>query len=960
MKSFWDGGKKRLYIEDCHLTEKQIEWLKENLRTPHFPIPIWKKDKGSWTAKYIFQVIKPFETLSRKGISRFIKYCLNQNIVCLNFSSYNCGNLDGELFFFDIGSDIQPFQINYFRDMCARIYALFILKWTNYELRQKTKLFRDNEEELQRIPGFEEFYKEELTSWIIGQQKNRLLPFPINKKKRYDCVTILIKSCAMDSPNFEIQINHILEQLCETHSYSKIILLIDSRKQNFLREHNGGDYDEVVKKSQILLSEGKINSLLIAPGPQDEQLIQNVYQSWFGVTSKQTHTFEGVPLFSQLWAFEQVRTRYVLQLDVDVIICRRNLKHDYLHDMLMAIQRENIFSVGFNIPYPACSKFNDFYAPHGGFTPEVRFGLLDLQRLKAKRPLPNVIHDGFLTKTWYRSVEQFQKQNDWKSLRGGSPESYYIHPPNTYKKDKLFHLRIMDLIEQDLLPEMQYGHWDINGTFNDWKYPTRNEELIVLIMGRNTNNSKLKRCLNSLFTQRFSEWGAIIVDDASPQSKQKHLINLVSAYKKQVTLINRKVCYGKARNEWELLNEICKNPESQIIILDMDDSFIHNRVLDRIYQEYIKGYEIILGGMFRPDKPLKRYKVRFDDVDKPDGGNVWIHLRSFRFHLFSMLTKEKLQMNGKWLEFCNDFAIMLPMVKQAKQKIMIEEYLYLHERSTPEDKEIRKMKDKIITYLTIDHTRDIKSRDINYTPNLNKIEIDITYSCNLKCVGCDRSCTQAPENIHMPIQIIQNFLFQTEMTGHQWESVHILGGEPTLHPKFLEIIGLLDKWFKNNSPATELKVISNGYSKKSRDILSLIPEYWHHNKSFKDIKNLPYFEPFNIAPIDLPEWEKEDFSKGCWISQYCGIGLTPQGYFPCAVSGGIERIFRLGNGLTLLPQNIETLKSIYSDYCCFCGHFFQDQYRSRSVRKNTGFDVSNISHSWNQAYLKWRETLNNV
>jgi MoaA/NifB/PqqE/SkfB family radical SAM enzyme len=42
-------------------------------------------------------------------------------------------------------------------------------------------------------------------------------------------------------------------------------------------------------------------------------------------------------------------------------------------------------------------------------------------------------------------------------------------------------------------------------------------------------------------------------------------------------------------------------------------------------------------------------------------------------------------------------------------------------------------------------TRDnvFKNRK-KFKPNLSKIELDITYECNLKCLGCNRSCTQAP------------------------------------------------------------------------------------------------------------------------------------------------------------------------------------------------------------------------
>ena len=36
-------------------------------------------------------------------------------------------------------------------------------------------------------------------------------------------------------------------------------------------------------------------------------------------------------------------------------------------------------------------------------------------------------------------------------------------------------------------------------------------------------------------------------------------------------------------------------------------------------------------------------------------------------------------------------------------------------------------------------------------------------------------------------------------------------------------------------------------------------------------------KPFNLAPIDLPEWRNEDFTKGCYITQDSGIGLTCTG-----------------------------------------------------------------------------------
>ena len=272
----------------------------------------------------------------------------------------------------------------------------------------------------------------------------------------------------------------------------------------------------------------------------------------------------------------------------------------------------------------------------------------------------------------------------------------------------------MDLVEQNRLPHSQHKKWDLIEDSHQWKYPLRNEEIIVLIMGRNAGMKKIARCSDSLFRQTFRDWGAVIVDDASCSDLQQGLRArvLTCEQKTQITLVQRKHRVGKVPNEWDLLPQICHNSESLIVILDMDDCFAHEKVLDRIYQEYQKGYDIILGGMFRPDKPLRRYKVRFNDVYKPDGvmldkgdvwdgGNVWIHLRSFRMSLFEQLDQKDLMIGADWIEYCEDFALMVPMTAKSKKRIMIEEYLYYyHGRSTPDSLGVRQKAKEEITHVT--------------------------------------------------------------------------------------------------------------------------------------------------------------------------------------------------------------------------------------------------------------------
>ena len=155
--------------------------LNDISKDPHFPRAGWESRGLSWNATYPFQRICPLNSepvnskdVSLRQIRNFIHYCLNHNIVCLNIARCNCGLLDGELFVFDIGRDIQPFKITYFRDMCARLYLSLICGYSDEEVKKITKSLRNNDKDFRdndtnfiiSIPGFESFYKDMVHSWI--------------------------------------------------------------------------------------------------------------------------------------------------------------------------------------------------------------------------------------------------------------------------------------------------------------------------------------------------------------------------------------------------------------------------------------------------------------------------------------------------------------------------------------------------------------------------------------------------------------------------------------------------------------------------------------------------------------------------------------------------------------------------------------------------------------------------
>ncbi len=78
-----------------------------------------------------------------------------------------------------------------------------------------------------------------------------------------------------------------------------------------------------------------------------------------------------------------------------------------------------------------------------------------------------------------------------------------------------------------------------------------------------------------------------------------------------------------------------------------------------------------------------------------------------------------------------------------------------------------------------------------FQPSRDNAEIDITYKCNLKCINCNRSCTQAPSDTEMKVSDIEAFIRQSVKKNIIWKRIRILGGEPTLHSRIFDIMDLL-------------------------------------------------------------------------------------------------------------------------------------------------------------------------
>lgn len=228
-----------------------------------------------------------------------------------------------------------------------------------------------------------------------------------------------------------------------------------------------------------------------------------------------------------------------------------------------------------------------------------------------------------------------------------------------------------------------------------------------------------------------------------------------------------------------------------------------------------------------------------------------------------------------------------------------------------------------------------------FKPSRDYAEIDVTYKCNLKCINCNRSCAQAPSDIEMPVAQIDAFLKQSIEKQISWKRIRILGGEPTLHSRIFDIIDLLIDYQRAYNPSVRLVLGTNFFGNRVHRVLERLPDAIVVKSTLKSSR-VNLFKPFNVAPADRLLDRFSDYTCGCRIIEECGIGVTPSGYYMCAVAGGIDRIFAYHLGRKSIPDDADGLVDQMAAYCRLCGHF-GFQWPTRRTK---------LSKTWRLAYRR--------
>ena len=186
----------------------------------------------------------------------------------------------------------------------------------------------------------------------------------------------------------------------------------------------------------------------------------------------------------------------------------------------------------------------------------------------------------------------------------------------------------------------------------------------------------IDQCLDSLLAQTFSNWTALVADDASTDTTVERVQPYLADPRMSLLASpERRYLMG---NTLTALRSLDLGPREVVAILDGDD-WIRPTCLEKIWEKHCQGYDFVytdediqdqnysFGGAILTSVPVRQQSWRFS------------HLRSFKAYLFRLLNDDAFRdARGEYFRAACDLALHLPMAELAgPEKVhFIREKLY--------------------------------------------------------------------------------------------------------------------------------------------------------------------------------------------------------------------------------------------------------------------------------------------
>lgn len=209
-----------------------------------------------------------------------------------------------------------------------------------------------------------------------------------------------------------------------------------------------------------------------------------------------------------------------------------------------------------------------------------------------------------------------------------------------------------------------------------------------------------------------------------------------------------------------------------------------------------------------------------------------------------------------------------------------------------------------------------------FKPNLQLVELCLTYRCNIKCNNCSNLCTQAPFKGDLSVDSVVKFLYDIEGWEPKIGQITLHGGEPVLNPEIYDICRVLSNY--RDRTGTNLWLLTNNSCDAIREKTTRILCDFEIPLGIatKDGGPILYI-PVNESPFDLDEKP----SLGCFQTSNCGICYNYLGYFPCSPMAAAARLFDYNAVESIRELTVDKCKEYFYVHCAHCGFAMQDRRR---------------------------------